>query len=101
MEDGHKIKMDKDVDKAIAISVLFIDNGMPLFMTSLPKAEKITRVLMEIPIQMPEIMSLWPLEVIMPCGEVILFMSRDDSPEETLMCPCGDDNHVVVDIGVE
>jgi len=42
--------------------------------------------------------SLWPITIEMPCGETFTFKSLSEFPQKTLMCPCGDKNHVVVDI---
>jgi len=41
---------------------------------------------------------IWPMEFIMPCGEKALFRDLSEFPTETLMCPCGDENHVIVDM---
>lgn len=40
----------------------------------------------------------WPLTITMPCGTVTTFETRSDVPMETVMCPCGDPNHVVLKI---
>ena len=44
----------------------------------------------------------YPIEVTMPCGSVTTWKAREEVPDTTLMCPCGDPMHKVleVDLGV-
>ena len=39
----------------------------------------------------------WPIFIGMPCGETLTIKDISDFPKEKLMCPCGNENHILVD----
>ena len=41
------------------------------------------------------------LSIGMPCGREYFFGDREEVPERTLMCGCGDPNHIVIQYSVE
>jgi hypothetical protein len=42
----------------------------------------------------------WPVRIIMPCGFEVQYDSYT-IPTERVMCPCGDPNHILLDVVVE
>jgi hypothetical protein len=42
----------------------------------------------------------WPISISLSCGKEVRF-NRDELPTERVMCPCGDPNHILVDVVVE
>ncbi len=42
----------------------------------------------------------WPFTIAMGCGESIVY-DQNTFPAQRVMCPCGDPNHILVDVVVE
>lgn len=37
------------------------------------------------------------LRIELPCGEVVSYQTKDDLPDGTVICPCGNPGHYMVD----
>ena len=81
------INVPNVITKVTGFLLCFIDEKGAW--TSMPHEEKIGSCLKD---------ALWPITITMPCGETATFKSLLEFPQKTLMCPCGDKDHVVVDI---
>jgi len=40
-----------------------------------------------------------PIDITMPCGEVIIYYRHCDVPVKDVPCPCGDPNHWLIKYG--